>query len=62
METYFADLTQRCKDALGNKLIGLYLQGSGAQNDYRSGKSDIDVIGVVSESSSSDRVVYEMDA
>lgn len=45
---YLIELANRCKDVLGRDLIGLYLQGSGAQDDYRQGKSDIDIVGVVS--------------
>lgn len=46
---YLIELTRRCKDVLGQNLIGLYLQGSGAQGDYLPGKSDIDIVGVVSQ-------------
>lgn len=34
---------------LGANLVGVYLQGSGAQGDYRQGKSDIDVLAIVSQ-------------
>jgi hypothetical protein len=47
-DQYLIELTNRCKDVLGRSLMGLYLQGSGAQGDYRQGKSDIDIAGVVS--------------
>jgi len=47
---YLTALTNRCRGVLGEKLIGLYLHGSGSQHDYRQGKSDLDVVGVVSES------------
>jgi hypothetical protein len=46
---YLIELTNRCKDALGRNLMGLYLQGSGVQGDYQQGKSDIDIAGIVSQ-------------
>lgn len=46
---YLIELTSRCRDVLGRNLMGLYLQGSGAQGDYQQGKSDIDIIGIVSQ-------------
>ena len=49
VDQYLIALTDRCKEVLGRNLIGLYLQGSGAQGDYRQGKSDIDVACVVSQ-------------
>jgi hypothetical protein len=47
IQTYLEELTEKLQSVLGSNLVGVYLQGSGAQKDYRSGKSDLDVIVVV---------------
>jgi hypothetical protein len=48
IEAYLTELTTRCQAVLGNKLIGLYVVGSGAQCD-QTNKSDLDVIGILFE-------------
>ena len=50
MTQYLTEFANRCKDVLGQNLLGLYLQGSGAQGDYRQDKSDIDAVAVVHHS------------
>jgi len=49
LDRYLAGLVNCCRDVLGANLVGVYLQGSGAQGDYHQGKSDIDVLAVVSQ-------------
>ena len=50
MDVYLQKLAERLRVILGANLVGVYLQGSGAQKDYKNGKSDIDVITVVNDS------------
>jgi streptomycin 3"-adenylyltransferase len=49
LDQYLAGLVNRCREVLGANLVGVYLQGSGAQGDYHQGKSDVDVLAVVSQ-------------
>lgn len=46
---YLASITQSVEDVLGADLIGLYLCGSLVQNDFKDSKSDIDLLGVVTD-------------
>lgn len=47
VSAYLDALASRCRNLLGNRIVGLYLHGSAVQGDYRPGKSDIDVLGVI---------------
>ena len=51
---YLRDVTSRVRDVLGDQVVGVYTTGSLALGDYRQGRSDIDLIGVVSQSPSLD--------
>ncbi|NBD73769.1 DUF4111 domain-containing protein [Patescibacteria group bacterium] len=47
IQTYLEKLSKHLQTVLESNLVGVYLQGSGAQNDFRSGTSDLDVLVVV---------------
>ena len=47
-EAYIKAVVSCCKNCLGNKLVAIYLQGSGAADDYESARSDIDLVALVS--------------
>lgn len=44
---YLSDAAARLRDVLGDGLIGVYVGGSYALDDYRPGRSDLDVAAVV---------------
>lgn len=46
-ETYVAELVLRLRSALGDALLGVWLLGSGARDDYVPGRSDLDVAAAV---------------
>lgn len=46
---YIAETTRCFKDVLRDNLVGLYLCGSLVQDDFEAHRSDIDLLGVVSE-------------
>ncbi len=46
VKTYLKELVKKLGAVLGSNLVGVYLQGSSAQKDYRDNKSDLDVIAV----------------
>lgn len=48
VETYLNNLVQRIRPILGNRLVGLYLHGSAVQSDFHPGRSDIDLLSLVS--------------
>jgi hypothetical protein len=47
-EAYVEELTRRLRETLGDGLVGVWLIGSGARDDYLPGRSDIDVAVAVS--------------
>jgi hypothetical protein len=47
---YLGEVTARVRDVFGDRVVGVYTTGSLALRDYRSGRSDIDLMAVVSES------------
>jgi hypothetical protein len=47
---YLGEVTARVRDVFGDHVVGIYTAGSLALGDYRPGRSDIDVMAVVSES------------
>jgi hypothetical protein len=47
-EAYVAELTARLEEALDGLLLGAWLLGSGARDDYVPGRSDLDVAAAVS--------------
>ena len=44
---YLHELVERLRDVLGRKLVGVYVGGSYALEDYEPGRSDVDVAAVV---------------
>ncbi|MEM6828161.1 MAG: aminoglycoside adenylyltransferase domain-containing protein [Pseudomonadota bacterium] len=48
VDSYLNDFVDRIGAILGDRLIGLYLHGSAVQSDFQPGRSDIDVLGLVS--------------
>lgn len=46
---YLSETTQSFRDVLRDNLVGLYLCGSLVQDDFEAHRSDIDLLGVVSE-------------
>jgi len=49
VQIYLEQFVAVCRDVLRERLVGLYLEGSLAQNDFRFPRSDIDIIGVCTE-------------
>jgi len=49
LEEYFVKFIDISRKILGDQLIGIYLQGSGSQSDFRQGKSDLDLVIVVGD-------------
>lgn len=50
VSAYLDDVTQAVRQTLGGNLMGLYLHGSAVQGDFHSHLSDLDLLGVVSQS------------
>ncbi|MFZ2886734.1 MAG: aminoglycoside adenylyltransferase domain-containing protein [Minisyncoccia bacterium] len=48
VQDYLEKFVDVCKAILGDRLVGLYLEGSLAQDDFQA-RSDIDIVGVCSE-------------
>jgi hypothetical protein len=49
LDTYVDEVARRVTDALGNRLVGIWLVGSAALHDYDPRRSDIDVQAVATE-------------
>jgi hypothetical protein len=47
-ERYLDEIVSRLRQALGDTLLGVWLIGSGARDDYLPGRSDLDVVAAVS--------------
>ena len=47
---YLGAVTARVRNVMGDRVVGVYTAGSLALGDYRPGRSDIDLMAVVSES------------
>ena len=43
---YLHAVTARVRDVFGERVVGVYMTGSLALGDYRSGRSDIDLMGL----------------
>jgi Domain of unknown function (DUF4111)/Nucleotidyltransferase domain len=52
---YLREVTSRVQDVCGDQVVGVYTTGSLALGDYRPGRSDIDLMAVVSEAPALDR-------
>ena len=50
IDKYLGNFTQRICSILSTKVVGIYLQGSSAQNDFQNNKSDLDIVVVVDQS------------
>src|SRR5688500_5773369 len=54
LEPTFNELTQLFKQELSDNLVGIYLHGSAAMNNFNPSSSDIDILVVAKESLSTD--------